>query len=387
MPNVKEAALPGEDWNTLAELILQMVNGWSAQVPKSAADGDKKMWETMFEATRSVVRYLSSSHDFELYGAYDPAGLPDRDPLLRGLGRILDTLVELQDLGPDELKRLGGPFCDLVHDLAESALGAMPPEIAPSIGPLQVGIHLPSQFKLFTRRKQAEEKSEQLARGGGHQTRRNVFETNAADSPGVDGATRLLDTSTTVKNFVSESTADTSEQRGLPQRPAEEVASSAYKKIESRGATQQLWEHFNDHAIKQGKTAQKFRTAAISLISVAIGIAFLTYLLDPPDSPWTFSWRLSILLGTLGLAGYIARQSTLHRDRETWASTITIQLRAFEHFIAPINNEDSVDRIRRRFSEHVFLGQPAGGKSPRDRVDLQPIVNGAGDVLKGARDS
>lgn len=117
-------------------------------------------------------------------------------------------------------------------------------------------------------------------------------------------------------------------------------------------------------AAEYGKYCDKEATSAnwfrgFTIVLIAAGIA-LGYFLPHPDN-WAVAdavYRIAILAGIFGLAGYLGRQAHHHRELSTWADAIRVQLLTFEAFLDPIRDPAIRDQLRVLFAGRVFGPSP-----------------------------
>lgn len=144
-------------------------------------------------------------------------------------------------------------------------------------------------------------------------------------------------------------------------KDAEEAAKNARDQA-GYAAGSELTKQFDELAVKEQETTQRFRW--LTAILVAVGVLG-SLLLNPGDQTTTAQaiFRVALLAGVLGLATYFGRQAAHHRDLATWARTIKVQLLTFDGYVTPVIENDLRDQMRVAFAARVF------GSSPENKDD------------------
>lgn len=151
---------------------------------------------------------------------------------------------------------------------------------------------------------------------------------------------------------------------------AQSAESSAASASTAAGVTGEvvLSSHYDTLATEELTRANRFRTSAIG---TAIGAAAATaaFVLGP-EFDWAWAkigstdyvhllQRVLLIGALIGVAGYLSRQAHHHRATANWAKALSVQLKTFNAFIAPMGNQKLAEELRREFGARVFGEHPA----------------------------
>jgi hypothetical protein len=124
--------------------------------------------------------------------------------------------------------------------------------------------------------------------------------------------------------------------------------------------------HYETMAKEEGSKAGTFRAWTIVTVIAATAVAGLFLgdqtLLGPGTSDPDYAGlvqRLAFLAGIATLAGYFARQAHQHRSMANWSSSLVVQLKTFDAYLAGISDVDIRDGLRKDFAARVFGDHPA----------------------------
>ena len=117
-------------------------------------------------------------------------------------------------------------------------------------------------------------------------------------------------------------------------------------------------EGFGGEANKQKEEADKWRRYAVAFGFIAVGIAAfaVVYALVVEAKTSIIIAKVAAAVAAAGLAGYAAKQSAEHREREVRARRIALELTAFGPFTEALRNEEKERDARMEFIERVFVG-------------------------------
>lgn len=151
-----------------------------------------------------------------------------------------------------------------------------------------------------------------------------------------------------------------------------------------------LADYFGEYAGEEIETANKFRTATIAGIAVAIAVAAAFAVVDwifteaSGSDRWvTFASHATIVLGVGALTAYLGRQAGQHRRMYNWAKSMEVQLKSFPAFIEPLEGEVQAD-IYRVFSHRVLSAPPDRENGSDEAVPTTQILDVALTALKRA---
>jgi len=114
---------------------------------------------------------------------------------------------------------------------------------------------------------------------------------------------------------------------------------------------------FGDEAHQQKAEADKWRGRAIALgvIAAFAGLGIAIYaIVDEIQTP-----LIGAALILIGLAGYAAKQSSEHREREVRARRLEIEMAAFGPYMEAVKDLTKEQEARMEFMKRVFVGESA----------------------------
>ena len=129
-----------------------------------------------------------------------------------------------------------------------------------------------------------------------------------------------------------------------------------------------LASHYGELANREARDARNFRwlTVFLALVAGALALAFvvgpgigLHWLGIERDDYVHLIQRGLLIAGVFGLAGYFAKQAHQHRSMANWAGSLAVQLKTFDAYLAPVENQEIRDDLRKSFSARVFGDHPA----------------------------
>lgn len=184
--------------------------------------------------------------------------------------------------------------------------------------------------------------------------------------------------------------AELDETVAAAEASSERVRSTATKASEALGtyAQSEVAKFFHDLATEEKRDAGKFRVWTIALM--CIGGIFAGIMLTIPSfggSDYVHMIQRIVVTGAVfALAGYLARQSSHHRETANWAAALAVQLKTFEAYMDPIKSEEVRDKLRTTFALRAF-GDPPSGKSesPSD-PGVSPIMEKALELFSRSAD-
>ncbi|MGN5732016.1 hypothetical protein [Arthrobacter psychrochitiniphilus] len=82
--------------------------------------------------------------------------------------------------------------------------------------------------------------------------------------------------------------------------------------------------------------------------------------------------KVLLVAGAFAIAAYLGRQAHNHRTQSNWALSLAAQLKTFDAYCKPIDNQATKDELRQKFASRVFGDQPAisGETAPSNSGDL-----------------
>lgn len=145
---------------------------------------------------------------------------------------------------------------------------------------------------------------------------------------------------------------------------AAEAAAESSAAAAGKTAQNLLSTHYGDLANAEGRVFRFFLSATISFLLLGGGLAFY-FLLTPEFSSTSNQDRYVLLIqrvvvttAVFGFAGYLARQASHHRAMWNWARSLTVQLKTFDAYLAPITDDDTQHELRKAFAERAFGEHP-----------------------------
>lgn len=380
----KRDPLPGLDSLVVAGLIQDAVGVWSPLVRDRGESDLDRMWEAFFNVSSGLATIVQGFIDVIDNSPLWRENEAYLDPLLGHLTPVFGYLAELNDVSEETLLRVGG---DLSQDL--NALGNFLIERLEN-GRVATGevkealdasflIH--SQFQRYRRVLQvrdAENRAKTLLK--------DSSEPSAASTGSGSGDDRGTPKNSTPANprMIGRLTADGStKDRDQSTRRGSLWKSFALWATKTAGS--ELTRHFDEFVARNSLAAGLYRASSIVLTVLVLGAALWTYIYAEPDDSLALIWRSSLLVGSIGLAAYLARQGAMHHELATWAKTIAVQLSTFESYLASVEDEETVAELRQRFAHRVFMSEPSPARHPRSKVNLQSVIDGAGEALKNSK--
>lgn len=147
-----------------------------------------------------------------------------------------------------------------------------------------------------------------------------------------------------------------------------EAAASAASAAAGTTGEAALSAHYDSLAREEKNAANVFRwlttflalTAGGTALGFVLGAGSGISWLDIQSGDYVHLLQRALLIGgVLGLAGYFARQAHQHRSMANWAGSLAVQLRTFESYLSPINDEDVKNELRKSFGSRVFGDHPS----------------------------
>lgn len=129
-----------------------------------------------------------------------------------------------------------------------------------------------------------------------------------------------------------------------------------------------LASHYDSLAKDEHAAATLFRWLTAFLALIAGGGALAFVLGAGSGVPWLdiqagdyvhLVQRGLLIAAILGLAGYFARQAHQHRSMANWSGSLAVQLKTFESYLSPIEDDEVKNELRRTFAARVFGDHPA----------------------------
>lgn len=379
-------ALPGLDALTVAGLIKDAVKVWSPLVSDEDRTDLARMWNALFSVASglaSVVQRrigaIDNSPVWQENEAFD-------DPLLTRLSPVFGHLAGLNDVTEDTLLAVGGQLSHDLEVLGRFLTNRLEPQYI-SAGQvkesLDASFRIESQFQRYERVLQVRDAQDRASLLAGQPPAK-------APSPSTNSKTP----ETTHANPGTPATAKTRTFGRLTGDGKTPVAShrpprrSLWQSLalwSTKTAGSELTKHFDGFAASNALAARLYRGSSIVLTFLVLGAALWTYVSVQPNEPLEVIWRSSLLVGSIGLAAYLARQGAMHHELGTWAKTIAVQLSTFESYLASVEDEEAIAELRQRFAHRVFMSEPSPTRHPRAKVNLQSVIDGAGEALKNSR--
>lgn len=185
-------------------------------------------------------------------------------------------------------------------------------------------------------------------------------------------------------------------------RQAEEVLASTRKSASkaSKAATHAtqaagtagegtLESYFEKFATDEWKSATKFRKWTIILLAVG-GVLAAVFLLLPAlginalnvdaGDYVHLAQRVLVTGAVFALAAYLARQSHQHRTLANWAKALSVQLKTFEAFLAPLDATEAKEALRAQFASRVF-GEPPVLRGDTSSGDSSAVPDKLWEIL------
>lgn len=169
---------------------------------------------------------------------------------------------------------------------------------------------------------------------------------------------------------------------------ASEAATSASEAAGTAGEST-MASYFEKFAFEEWESATKFRMWTIILLAVGGGVAVVFLLLpafgvealavDAGDYVH-LAQRIVVTAAVFAIAAYLARQSHQHRTLANWAKALSVQLKTFEAFMAPLGSTEAKEALRAQFAARVF-GEPPVLRGDSSSGDSSPVPEKLWDIL------
>lgn len=169
---------------------------------------------------------------------------------------------------------------------------------------------------------------------------------------------------------------------------ASEAATSASEAAGTTGESA-LASYFEKFADEEWESATKFRVWTIVLLAVGGGLAAVFLLLPAfgvealalePGDYVHLAQRVIVTAAVFALAAYLARQSHQHRTLANWAKALSVQLKTFEAFMAPLDSSEAKEALRAQFAARVF-GEPPVLRGDTSPDDSSPVPEKLWEIL------
>lgn len=157
------------------------------------------------------------------------------------------------------------------------------------------------------------------------------------------------------------------------------TSASSAAGLTGEAATSRYYDRLATDELSQ---ANRFRMLTVA--TVVTGILGTAAFVLGPELNWAWTrieptdyvhvFQRALLIGAVaGLAGYFSRQSHHHRATANWASSLAVQLKTFSAFLAPLNNQQLADELRKDFGARVFGEHPAMKRSPKINASAESL--------------
>jgi len=116
---------------------------------------------------------------------------------------------------------------------------------------------------------------------------------------------------------------------------------------------------FGKEANAQKTEGDKWRWRAVLFGLLATGVAIfgVVYAVAVEAKTSLIAAKVAVVLVLAGLAGYAAKQSAEHREREVRARRLELELTAFGPFTEALRDEEKERTVREAFIERIFVGE------------------------------
>jgi hypothetical protein len=169
---------------------------------------------------------------------------------------------------------------------------------------------------------------------------------------------------------------------------ASEAATSASEAAGTAGESV-MASYFETFAKEEWESATKFRLWTIILLALGGGLAVVFLLLpafgvealavDAGDFVH-LAQRIVVTAAVFAIAAYLARQSHQHRTLANWAKALSVQLKTFDAFMAPLDPGEAKEALRAQFAARVF-GEPPVLRGDSASGDSSPVPQQLWDIL------
>lgn len=162
---------------------------------------------------------------------------------------------------------------------------------------------------------------------------------------------------------------------------ASEAATSASEAAGTAGESV-MAAYFEAFAKEEWESATKFRMWTIRLLSVGGGLAAIFLLLPAfgvealavnAGDYVHLAQRVIVTAAVFAIAAYLARQSHQHRTLANWAKALSVQLKTFEAFMAPLDSTEAKEALRAQFAARVF-GEPPVLRGDTASAEQSPLM-------------
>lgn len=139
---------------------------------------------------------------------------------------------------------------------------------------------------------------------------------------------------------------------------------------------------FSKEADLQKGEADKWRRNAIllGLGAAVVALVAVVYAVTVEVNTSLIAAKLALAVVFGGLAGYAAKQSAEHRDREVRARRLELELTSFGPFTEGLKDVPKEQDARAKLIERIFVGDPGPGSDSPDGV---PALTGGQITLVG----
>ncbi|WP_354263685.1 hypothetical protein [Arthrobacter sp. OAP107] len=169
---------------------------------------------------------------------------------------------------------------------------------------------------------------------------------------------------------------------------ASEAATSASEAAGTAGEST-LASYFEAFTKDEWESATRYRVWTIRLLAIGGGLAAVFLLLPAfgvealaleAGDYVHLAQRIIVTAAVFALAAYLARQSHQHRTLANWAKTLSVQLKTFDAFMAPLDSNDAKEALRAQFAARVF-GEPPVLRGDASSEDSSSVHDKIFDIL------
>src|ERR1700733_3294911 len=111
------------------------------------------------------------------------------------------------------------------------------------------------------------------------------------------------------------------------------------------------------HAQKTEGDKWRWRAVLFGLLATGVAIFGVVYAVAVEAKTSLIAAKVAVVLVLAGLAGYAAKQSAEHREREVRARRLELELTAFGPFTEALRDEEKERTVREAFIERIFVGE------------------------------
>jgi hypothetical protein len=173
----------------------------------------------------------------------------------------------------------------------------------------------------------------------------------------IDDRLRILDASASVDEVL--------DKINTAQEKAEKSATKA-STAAGRAGGDTIFSFYQDFADAEGVAADRYRKWTI-WAGLGAGLTAAVFLILPEFGALRIEandyvhlvQRVVVTVAVFGMAGYFARQAHQHRVLANWASAMAVQLKTFEAYVDPIEDQAVRDDLRKTFAGRAFGDHPA----------------------------